>query len=249
MSAALAAASLAAAVWLWIGDRSGAGIRQPPAWAPRWPGRRDRAGVLPARVRLRASALVAGAALVAGWGWCGGWTPVVALAVGAVAFIGLGRLEPAAVRAEREAAILALPEVLDLLASVLAAGAPLRVAAHQVARVCDPVAARTLDLVAAQVAVGVGDAAAWRAVADDPAWGDAARDLARSAESGTAVADVLLVHARDARRRRREILQARARTVGVRSVLPLMCCYLPAFILIGVIPIMASVLSGVLAGH
>lgn len=249
MSTVLAAASLAVAVWLWIGDRSGAKIRPSTTRAPRRPWCRGRAGVLPVAARLRASALVTGAALVVGWGWFDWWTPAVAVAAGALGFIFLGLLEPVAVKAEREAAVLALPEVLDLLASVLAAGAPLRVAARQVAQVCDPAAARTLDLVAAQVSVGVGDAAAWRSVADDPAWGDAARDLARSAESGTAVVDVLLVHARDARRRRREMLQSRARTVGVRSVLPLVCCYLPAFILIGVIPILDSVLSGVLAGQ
>ena len=33
-----------------------------------------------------------------------------------------------------------------------------------------------------------------------------------------------------------------ARKVGVRSVVPLMACFLPAFILVGVVPIVAGLL-------
>ena len=40
--------------------------------------------------------------------------------------------------------------------------------------------------------------------------------------------------------------QARARKAGVSSVVPLMVCFLPAFILIGVVPIVGGVASRVL---
>lgn len=78
---------------------------------------------------------------------------------------------------------------------------------------------------------------------DDTVWGAVARDLARCAESGAAVAEVLEVHAAEARALRRARREMAARTVGVRSVLPLVCCFLPAFILVGVVPIIAATLG------
>ena len=58
-----------------------------------------------------------------------------------------------------------------------------------------------------------------------------------------AVAEVLEVHAAEARALRRARREMAARTVGVRSVLPLVCCFLPAFILVGVVPIIAATLG------
>ncbi|NHB85425.1 hypothetical protein G7085_14540 [Tessaracoccus sp. HDW20] len=71
-----------------------------------------------------------------------------------------------------------------------------------------------------------------------------ARDVARAERSGTALADVLRTHAEDARRDCHDEAQKAARRVGVRSVVPLMVCFLPAFILVGVVPIIAGLLSG-----
>ena len=53
-------------------------------------------------------------------------------------------------------------------------------------------------------------------------------------------------HADAAREARRAALQVRARSVGVRSVLPLMTCFIPSFLLLGVVPTVVSTLSGVL---
>jgi pilus assembly protein TadC len=47
-------------------------------------------------------------------------------------------------------------------------------------------------------------------------------------------------HAAAARERRRAALQQAARAVGVRSVLPLTTCFLPAFLLLGIVPTVAS---------
>jgi len=63
------------------------------------------------------------------------------------------------------------------------------------------------------------------------------------ARSGTSLVDCLRVHADEARRRRREQETKRARSVGVKSVQPLALCFLPAFVLIGVVPLVASLLG------
>jgi pilus assembly protein TadC len=93
------------------------------------------------------------------------------------------------------------------------------------------------------VELGAPDIDAWRSLRGHPQLGPAAIDLARSVESGTMLVETLNHHARAARADRRAALQIRARAVGVRSVLPLMICFLPAFLLLGVLP---SVVSAIL---
>jgi pilus assembly protein TadC len=43
-----------------------------------------------------------------------------------------------------------------------------------------------------------------------------------------------------AREARRSELQVQARAVGVRSVLPLMTCFIPSFMLLGIVPAVVS---------
>ncbi|MFZ2260527.1 MAG: type II secretion protein F, partial [Luteococcus japonicus] len=69
------------------------------------------------------------------------------------------------------------------------------------------------------------------------------RDLARSSETGSAAARVLRQHAQDLRVAVRDAQLGRARAVGVRSVLPLMACFLPAFLLTGVVPVVAGLVK------
>lgn len=140
-----------------------------------------------------------------------------------------------------------LPECLSLLAGVLAVGSPLRVAVAEVASVSPSATRSLLESVAGHIQVGRGEDEAWQAVVDDPVaapvWGPAARDLARNAHSGAAVVDLLRRHAADARAERAGDVEKRARTVGVQSVMPLMVCFLPAFVLVGVVPIIAGLVG------
>ncbi|MET1007505.1 MAG: type II secretion system F family protein [Propionibacteriaceae bacterium] len=209
----------------------------------RWPGGRSRPDAAPFRRRL-ATGLVAGTAVgVTGQAVGGesGWLAwVAAPVVTVVLVVVLGRLEPAAVKRRRRRLVLDLPQALELLSAGLAAGMPLRQATTAVAESFDGPVAEDLGRVLALVNLGVADAEAWRVLRDQPLWTAAAVDLARSVESGTMMVDVLAHHANDARTRRRADLEVRARAVGVRSVLPLMCCFLPAFMLLGVIPTVAS---------
>lgn len=218
--------------------------RSTPVWM--WGAKPDAA---PATVRA-ASGMAVGLAIVL---FCGDFlgllTPLAALVAGVGVFVGLGQLESRAAATRKRALALSLPDTLDLLASALESGAPLRLATGRVADVCDPASRQGLDQVLTRMSVGIDEPTAWRALASDAAWGDTARDIARSAESGTAIVEVLRIHADDARIRRSELLEQAAKKVGVRSVLPLMCCYLPAFILLGVVPILAGILSDFLAGR
>lgn len=136
-----------------------------------------------------------------------------------------------------------LPSALDLLATCLLAGVSMRAAVETVAAVSPEDTALLLDKVAGQLRLGRAPSDAWLSLADDPWWGEVSRDVARSATSGTSLVQGLRIHASEARRELETAQLRRARTVGVRSVLPLMACYLPAFVLVGVVPIIAGLLG------
>lgn len=176
-----------------------------------------------------------------------GWTLLAAPVVGLGLWWWLGRLDDGDVMRRRQLLAEQLPEVLGLLVSALSAGAPTRVAVAEVAAVSPAESRALLETVGSHLRVGRSEQEAWQQVADDvvlaPVWGRPARDLARNATSGSAVIAVLQVHAQEARAELRSQVEKQARTVGIRSVLPLMTCFLPAFVLVGVVPIIAGLLG------
>ena len=169
--------------------------------------------------------------------------PVIAVAV----IIALGRIEPAASRRRRCQLIIEAPQAWELLASCLTAGLPLRGAVAAVVGVYSGPIAEDLGTVLRLIDLGVSEPEAWRTLRRHPQLGSAAIDLARSAEWGTMLVDTLNHHARVGRDRRQAALQVSARAVGVRCVLPLMTCFLPAFLLIGIVPAVVSAISHALS--
>jgi pilus assembly protein TadC len=167
-----------------------------------------------------------------------GWVLVLPLVL--IVIISLGRLEPARSRRRRQQLIMETPQALELLGCCLAAGLPLRGAVAAVTTAYEGPVAEDLGRVLRMIELGAPDADAWRDLRGHPQLGAAAIDLARSVESGTRLVETLNHHARSARADRRAALQVRARAVGVRSVLPLMICFLPAFLLLGVLPAVVS---------
>ncbi|MBA3618534.1 MAG: type II secretion system F family protein [Acidothermales bacterium] len=154
----------------------------------------------------------------------------------------LRRLEPAAVRRERARLQADLPLAADLLAACLASGSP---PVDGLAAVADalggPLAERIRPLVAT-LRLGGDPATAYRALAQaTPALAPLARGLQRAATSGTAPAEAVTVLAGELRAARRWEAEARARQVGVRAAAPLGICFLPAFMLIGVVPVVAGI--------
>jgi pilus assembly protein TadC len=160
-----------------------------------------------------------------------------------VVIIALGWIEPARSRRRRRQLLMDVPQALELLASCLAAGLPLRAATAAVVSVHTGPVREDLSTVLRLFDLGVSEVDAWRTLRRHPELGSAAVDLARSAQWGTMLVETLNHHARAARQRRQAALQVAARAVGVRSVLPLMICFLPAFLLIGIVPAVVSAIS------
>ncbi len=153
-----------------------------------------------------------------------------------------GWVETGTSRRRRQRLIMELPQALSLLGAAVGAGLPLRTATRHVAAGQSGPVADDLDRVLAEIELGRPEGEAWRDLRQDPVWAPIAVDLARSVESGTRLAEGLRRHAELARRRRQASIEIVARGVGVRSVLPLMACFVPAFILIGIVPTIASAL-------
>ncbi|TYL52627.1 type II secretion system F family protein [Agromyces mariniharenae] len=72
--------------------------------------------------------------------------------------------------------------------------------------------------------------------------------IAVAARAGAPVADLLRAEAARRRRAARADGAARAAALGVRLMLPLGVCVLPAFVLLGVVPLIVSVVTGTLGG-
>ncbi len=189
------------------------------------------------------SALIAVSALPLAFG-LGWWALPAAAALGTVSHVLLGRLEAGSVIRRREQLVSELPQACDLLAVCLESGQPLHLAAAEVARVLDAPLGPALAEVSTTVALGADEAGAWAQLAQaEPALGALGREVARTVGSGVALAATLRALGADARRQAMAIAQVRARRVGVRSVLPLMTCFLPSFLLLGVVPIIGGVVG------
>jgi Flp pilus assembly protein TadB len=190
--------------------------------------------------------------------------PLGLAAGGVVAALGprvLSRLEPRSVREERERLLADLPLLLDLLSSCLAGGAALPDAARAVGAAVPGPAGRRLESVAAMLAVGAPPRDAWAALSggaslpggasggasEDPL-APAARALARAADGGAPVAAAVARMATEARADARSVAEQAARRVGVLVVMPLGLCFLPAFVLLGVVPVVAGLAGPLLTG-
>ena len=175
--------------------------------------------------------------------------PPFGLVVGAAAMVGvrivLSRFEPAAVRRRRERISADLPLAVDLIAACLRAGRPPGEALVVVAPAVGGPLGELLDKVEHRIRLGYDPVEAWRQLADEPACAALARAVQRALTSGAALAQTLEHLAADVRQERRWSADERARTVETRSVVPLGLCFLPAFVLIGIVPTIAGSLSGI----
>jgi pilus assembly protein TadC len=97
------------------------------------------------------------------------------------------------------------------------------------------------------VRLGADPAQAWLTLAREPALASLARAVARAAHSGTALTPTLARLARDQRRSTYAAATVRARAAGVRAVAPLGLCFLPAFVLLGIVPAVAGIASTMLS--
>ncbi|MEU8821435.1 type II secretion system F family protein [Actinoplanes sp. NPDC048796] len=180
-------------------------------------------------------------------GFVGTWW---GLPFAAVAGVGAERLlrrrEPAPVRAERLAAAADLPLGADLLAAALRAGAPVGQAVDAVADALDgPLGAR-LRRTARSLRLGAPPEEAWEHLAGVTGAERLVAAAVRSSASGGALAGALARLSDDLRADLAAAVEARAQRAAVLIVLPLGLCFLPAFFLAGLVPVMTAVLKDVL---
>lgn len=130
---------------------------------------------------------------------------------------------------------------MDLLALALAGGAPSVIALEAVGEAGPPGVRDDLGRVAAALRWGVGDDGAWSAAST--AWRPAASAFALSARAGAAPANLLTQAAADLRAAEAERVAVAGAKAGVRIVLPLGLCFLPAFILLTIVPLVLGLVG------
>jgi Flp pilus assembly protein TadB len=168
---------------------------------------------------------------------------VLGVASAAVTWRAVARMEPRAERRRRDRLTEALPYVVDLMAACLAVGDSPGGALDRVASAVDDPMRSELRAVAARLRLGADSVAVWREVSRHPQLGPLGRCLLRATESGAPVSEAMTRLAEDVRRDSRAEVEARARAVGVRATAPLGGCLLPAFVVVGGVPLVAGSVS------
>ncbi|MFF9209670.1 MULTISPECIES: type II secretion system F family protein [unclassified Streptomyces] len=244
------------------------------AWAARWLERLRRER----RVRRRLAGLLARETVAAGPRWrmrgvAGRWLPLVAVAgagwavVGGAAGVAVGLAGAAGLEywrrrrptggpgtgngltaAESREAERQLPLAADLLAACIAAGAGPVAAAHAVGEALGGPVGEALARGAAEVRLGGEPADAWRRLATLPGAAALARLLERADVSGLPAAVPVARLAADARADWTRTATERARRAAVLVTAPVGLCFLPAFIVIGVLPVVIGLAGGLLEG-
>ena len=132
-----------------------------------------------------------------------------------------------------------IPLVIDLTNAVLAVGAPFQKAIDLSARaVGEPISSELSDFVRA---ANQDLHLAASLLASHEHLGVIGRSLARALESGASIRNVFERTAVEARRDMRVAAKKKARAVEIATAGPLAACFLPAFLLIAIVP---TILSG-----
>lgn len=249
-SGALACVGLAVLVWpgpVRASSRRLLELASTPA-EPGADGRRSRARPAPGAASIRTRRLWLSLAVTGGIALFLGTGPgiVIGLVAGAVAYRLLGRVEEPAARRRRQRRQADLPGALDLAAVCLRGGVPTSRALALVADAGDGPLSEDLRSMASLQALGAHPAAVWAGHLADPVLGPVARTMTRTSDSGAAMARALRRAAADCRDEQRQNAESVARRAGVTVMAPLGLCFLPAFICLGVVPVILGIAGEVL---
>ncbi|HET7683597.1 MAG TPA: type II secretion system F family protein [Marmoricola sp.] len=217
--------------------------------APSTRGRRHsgkRSGEVPDRgLLLTLRPAVALGSFLAGWLVVGGSVgPVAGVVLAGLTWRALGDAEGPAARRRRERLARDLPLGVELLGACVRSGAPVESSLGTVAAAVGGPLGETLRGVEHRLALGLDPLTVWRQLAAQPTLAPLGRAVARSHESGASVVEAIEALSADLREQSRTEAQVRANAVEVRAAAPLGVCFLPAFLLIGVVPLIAGVVSG-----
>ncbi|MFE9786845.1 type II secretion system F family protein [Nocardia salmonicida] len=141
----------------------------------------------------------------------------------------------------------------DLLAACLRAGLPMAAAARASAPTAPPILRAALLRAADLLALGADPATAWERAAMDAAGSAGADDVEslarmarRSARSGASLATAVGELATQRREAVEDAAVARAERAGVLIGGPLGLCFLPAFVCLGIVPVVIGLADSVL---
>lgn len=133
--------------------------------------------------------------------------------------------------------------MLELVASMLDAGAGIGRALELIAKCASPPIRQSLRPVVAALAIGADWETAWRTPTRQPPEVVRLKDaLAFAALTGAPSASILYAQAARERREQFRAAEKRAAALGVKLVVPLGLCSLPAFICLGIIPVLIAML-------
>ena len=156
-----------------------------------------------------------------------------------------------AVRADRPADAQELAQVLDLLAVALLAGLSPADAVSATADAVDHHAAEVaapLRAAAARIRLGATPGEAWREIPGSAEVAPVATALARATDGGGSVRGALEHAATRMRAEADAAATARAERAAVLVAGPLGLCFLPAFICLGVLPVVVGLAGDMLPG-
>lgn len=152
--------------------------------------------------------------------------------------VDLGRVDPGQVDpGQVDPVEVDLVTVVELLAVAVESGASVPHAMRSVGAVVGGAAGTDLTRASAALVLGASWPVAW---AHAPALGATVDGLAASWTTGAASGPALRASAAEVRRTRDRAAREAAARLGVRLVLPLGLCFLPAFVLVGLVPVLIS---------
>ncbi|MFB7354821.1 type II secretion system F family protein [Streptomyces gardneri] len=187
------------------------------------------------------------AAALVGWALLGG---LGGLGAGALAACGerwrRARKRSATPSEESEVAGRHLPLAADLLAACASAGAGPGEAAEAVGRSLGGPLGERLARTAAELRLGGEPAEVWRRFGAIPGAEGLARCMERAGSSGAPAAEAVARHAAGLRAARARTAAARARRAQVLISAPVGLCFLPAFLAVGVAPVVIGLATGLM---
>ncbi|WP_236652408.1 type II secretion system F family protein [Streptacidiphilus neutrinimicus] len=196
------------------------------------------------------ASMLLGAGVAALVGGPAGWLSGVVVAALGLRFLPAPP-SPAERARRRESELLRsqLPLTADLLAGCMASWCPPDAAVAAVAEAMPSPMAGRLVAAAVQLSMGADPEACWERLGEaEPVLAPLGRCLARAASSGAPPAAGLARLADAERASAAREAQARVRRAGVLATAPLGLCFLPAFVLVGVVPVVTG-LAGIFLGR
>ncbi|MGW2015492.1 type II secretion system F family protein [Streptomyces sp. NPDC001927] len=185
------------------------------------------------------------AAAALGWALVGGVPGILA---GIAAGLGVRRWSArrAPVTGDEDETVRQLPLAADLLAACASAGAGPGEAAEAVGRSLGGPLGERLTRTAGELRLGGEPADVWRRFGAIPGAEALARCLERAGSSGAPAAEAVARHATDLRAERARKAAARAQRAQVLITAPVGLCFLPAFLAVGVAPVVIGLATGLL---